>query len=117
MLETIFTSISLGLLSSASPCILPLYPGFLAYLAGRQEGIKSRMEHCDSKGRPKLRRQCTYPLTGKACVSYVVTDLALLRWHDGRFVLDEVAPGFAPREVLELAEMEIAVGPNVGTME
>jgi len=43
MLETIFTSISLGLLSSASPCILPLYPGFLAYLAGRQEGIKSRV--------------------------------------------------------------------------
>ena len=25
-------------------------------------------------------KQCTYPLTGKACVSYVVTDLALLRW-------------------------------------
>ena len=38
------------------------------------------MEHVDSKGRPKLRKQCTYPLTGKACVSYVVTDLALLRW-------------------------------------
>jgi 3-oxoacid CoA-transferase B subunit len=47
------------------------------------------MEHSDSKGRPKLKKQCTYPLTGKGCVSYVVTDLALLRWHDGRFVLDE----------------------------
>jgi len=43
MIETILTSISLGLLSSASPCILPLYPGFLAYLAGRQEGIQSRI--------------------------------------------------------------------------
>ncbi len=43
MIETIFTSISLGLLSSSSPCILPLYPGFLAYLSGRQEGIKSRV--------------------------------------------------------------------------
>jgi len=75
------------------------------------------MEHSDSKGRPKLRRKCTYPLTGKGCVSYVVTDLALLRWRDGRFVLDEVAPGFTPREVLGLAEMEIAVGPNVRSME
>jgi 3-oxoacid CoA-transferase len=74
------------------------------------------MEHSDSKGRPKLRRTCTYPLTGKGCVNYVVTDLALLRWHDGRFVLDEVAPGFTPREVLELTEMEIAAGPNVRTM-
>jgi len=43
MIEAIFTSVSLGLLSSASPCILPLYPGFLAYLAGRQEGISSRV--------------------------------------------------------------------------
>lgn len=75
------------------------------------------MEHSDSKGRPKLRRTCTYPLTGKGCVNYVVTDLALLRWHAGRFVLDEVAPGFTPREVLELAEMEIAAGPDVRTME
>jgi cytochrome c-type biogenesis protein len=33
-METVLTSISLGLLASASPCILPLYPGYLAYLSG-----------------------------------------------------------------------------------
>jgi 3-oxoacid CoA-transferase len=75
------------------------------------------MEHVDSKGRPKLRRECTYPLTGKACVSYVVTDLALLRWDRTRFVLDEVAPGFTPQEVIVLTEMDVAVAPNVRTME
>jgi 3-oxoacid CoA-transferase len=75
------------------------------------------MEHTDSKGRPKLRKQCTYPLTGKSCVSYVVTDLAVLRWDGGRFVLDEVAPGFTPDEVVKLTEMEIAVGPDVRVME
>jgi 3-oxoacid CoA-transferase len=74
------------------------------------------MEHSDSKGRAKLRKKCTYPLTGKNCVSYVVTDLALLRWHDGRFVLDEVAPGFTPREVQELTEMEVTIGADVRTM-
>jgi len=42
-LEPILTSISLGLLSTTSPCILPLYPGFLAYLSGRQETIQSRV--------------------------------------------------------------------------
>src|SRR5437763_16252352 len=51
------------------------------------------MEHVDSKGRPKLRRKCTYPLTGKACVSYVVTDLALLRWGGRRLGLQAVGPG------------------------
>jgi len=33
-MDTILTSLSLGLLATTSPCILPLYPGFLAYLSG-----------------------------------------------------------------------------------
>jgi 3-oxoacid CoA-transferase len=74
------------------------------------------MEHTDSKGRPKLRKRCTYPLTGKGCVTYVVTDLALLRWDGKRFVLDAAAPGFTPQEVIALTEMEIAVAPEVRAM-
>jgi cytochrome c-type biogenesis protein len=31
------TSLLLGLLTTTSPCILPLYPGFLAYLSGQPE--------------------------------------------------------------------------------
>ncbi len=36
-METILTSLSLGLLATTSPCVLPLYPGFLAYLSGQAE--------------------------------------------------------------------------------
>ncbi|MET0852693.1 MAG: 3-oxoacid CoA-transferase [Candidatus Rokuibacteriota bacterium] len=74
------------------------------------------MEHCDSKNRPKLRRTCTYPLTGAGCVDWVVTDLALLHRVDGRFVLEEVAPGFTPTEVLSLTEMDLVVAPHVRSM-
>jgi cytochrome c biogenesis protein CcdA len=31
------TSLFLGLLTTTSPCILPLYPGFLAYLSGQAD--------------------------------------------------------------------------------
>jgi cytochrome c-type biogenesis protein len=42
-METILTSLSLGLLATTSPCVLPLYPGFIAYLSGAHtEGHKSR---------------------------------------------------------------------------
>jgi 3-oxoacid CoA-transferase len=75
------------------------------------------MEHADSKGRPKLRKQCTYPLTGKGCVTWVVTDLALLRWNGERFVLEAVAPGFTPQEVIAMTEMEIAAGASVAAMD
>lgn len=37
MLNLALTSLLLGLLTTASPCILPLYPGFLAYLGGQNE--------------------------------------------------------------------------------
>ena len=37
MLNLALTSLLLGLLTTTSPCILPLYPGFLAYLGGQNE--------------------------------------------------------------------------------
>ncbi|MBY0438966.1 MAG: hypothetical protein K2W80_12300, partial [Burkholderiales bacterium] len=76
------------------------------------------MEHCDSKGRPKLKQQCRFPLSGRRCVDWVVTDLALLHWDDAasRFELIEVAPGFEVEEVLALTEMPVAPAASIGTM-
>jgi len=39
---TILTSVTIGLLSTTSPCVLPLYPGFLAYIAGGSERLRNR---------------------------------------------------------------------------
>src|SRR5512138_2894201 len=41
-METILTSLSLGLLATTSPCVLPLYPGFLAYISGGQAGLENK---------------------------------------------------------------------------
>jgi cytochrome c-type biogenesis protein len=41
-LNEILTSISLGLLATTSPCVLPLYPGYLAYLSGGQSAVADR---------------------------------------------------------------------------
>lgn len=45
MNNTIIASIFLGLLASTSPCILPLYPGYLAYLSGQAETGASRQRY------------------------------------------------------------------------
>jgi cytochrome c-type biogenesis protein len=43
--EIAFTSIALGLLATTSPCVLPLYPGFLAYLSGQTEAENKRQKY------------------------------------------------------------------------
>jgi cytochrome c-type biogenesis protein len=41
-MEVALTSFSIGLLATTSPCVLPLYPGYLAYIAGACSGRDSR---------------------------------------------------------------------------
>ncbi len=50
------------------------------------------MEHTTKEGHHKLVRQCTYPLTGMACVSRIYTDLA---------VIDVTSKGFVAIEWVE----------------
>ena len=75
------------------------------------------MEHADSKGRTKLPRRCKYPLTGRKCVDWLVTDLAVLHWVDGQCVLEAIAPGFTPEEVKAMGEIDFVVSPNLQVME
>jgi cytochrome c-type biogenesis protein len=41
-METIIASLSIGLLATTSPCVLPLYPGFLAYISSGQNGLQGK---------------------------------------------------------------------------
>ena len=51
------------------------------------------MEHTAKDGSPRLVRECTFPLTGKAVVHRVITDLAVLDVEAGAFRVVELAPG------------------------
>jgi len=44
-MEIAFTSLFLGLLATTSPCVLPLYPGFLAYLSGLGTTKESKAQY------------------------------------------------------------------------
>jgi len=65
------------------------------------------MEHTTKEGAPKIVKRCTYPLTCIACVTTVVTDLALLDVTSEGLVLRETAPGWTAGEVQQLTEARL----------
>jgi 3-oxoacid CoA-transferase subunit B len=59
------------------------------------------MEHANKAGEPKLLTKCALPLTGKACVDLIITDLAVFTLERGKtgLTLIELAPGVTLDEV------------------
>ena len=71
------------------------------------------MEHTTKEGVPKIVRECTYPLTGLACVTTIVTDLAVIDVRPDGLALREVAQGWNVAEVQALTGAKLAAQDGV----
>jgi len=76
------------------------------------------MEHCNKKGESKFLPACTLPLTGRACVHMLITDLAAFELDraQGLFRLVETAPGVTVDEVKARTAARILVDRPVAAM-
>ena len=57
------------------------------------------MDHTDKAGNSKLLKACTLPLTGKACVHRIITNLGVFDVVPGGLKIAELAPGVTRDEV------------------
>jgi 3-oxoacid CoA-transferase subunit B len=60
-----------------------------------------------AKGEPKLVRTCTFPLTARAAVDRVITDLAVIDVTPRGFELVECAPGVTPEEARAATDADL----------
>jgi 3-oxoacid CoA-transferase subunit B len=67
------------------------------------------MDHVSRDGSPKIRRRCTFPLTGEGVVDRIITDRAVLDVTPHGVVLRRLAPGVTVDEVRESTEPELIV--------
>ncbi len=90
--------------------------GAMDLAAGAKQVIVA-MEHTDRHNHIKIVEECDYPITGKACVSLIVTDLAVMQPTEQGLVLKEVAPGWTPEEVQELTGARLILAPDLKEYE
>ncbi|VUC27007.1 unnamed protein product, partial [Clonostachys rosea] len=68
------------------------------------------MEHTDRKGNPKIVKSCNLPLTGKSCVSRIITDLGVFDVKPGQgLTLIEIAEGVTVDEIKAKTEAPFTV--------
>jgi len=65
------------------------------------------MEHQGKDGRSKLLGECTYPITGLACVSRVYTELATFEITPGGVKVIELVGDISPRALQEITAVEL----------
>jgi 3-oxoacid CoA-transferase subunit B len=71
------------------------------------------MEHVARDGTPKIVNECSLPLTGKACVQRIITDLAVLEVTPDGLLLTELAPGVSVEQVRKATEPPIVEAPDL----
>jgi acetate CoA/acetoacetate CoA-transferase beta subunit len=95
--------------------MIPGMGGAMDLVTGAKRVIVAMIH--SAKGKPKILKRCTLPLTSARRVSLVVTDLAVIEPTEQGLVLKEVAPGVSVEQVKQATEAKLIIPPEVPEMK
>ena len=73
------------------------------------------MQHT-AKGAPKIVKKCSLPLTSLRPVHFLVTEMAVIGFPDGRATLLETAPGVTAAQIAAATEAELVIPKTIPEM-
>jgi 3-oxoacid CoA-transferase len=75
------------------------------------------MEHCAKNGTPKILEKCSLPLTGKACVDLIITDMGVFSCGEDGLTLLEHAEGVSVDDIKAKTGAPFKVSPDLCVMQ
>jgi len=94
--------------------MVPGMGGAMDLVTGSRRVIVAMMH--TAKGRPKILRKCTLPLTSTRPVNLIVTELAVLEPTPDGMLLKEVAPGLSAKDVAAATDARLVIPTEIPTM-
>lgn len=82
-------------------------------LAKKAKRVIVLMNHCNKKGEPKILKNCALPLTAKACVTMIITEMAVIEVTEHGLLLREVMAPFTVDEVVAQTDAPLKVSGNL----
>jgi 3-oxoacid CoA-transferase subunit B len=75
------------------------------------------MEHRNKNGQPKIKKECTLPVTGRGVVNRIITDMAVIDVTASGLVLKEIASGLSAKDVKMATGADLRVDPGLKILQ
>ena len=99
-----------------NPTFPPGVGGAMDLAAGAKQ-VWVLTEHITRDGKPKIVKNCSYPLTSSGCVKRIFTDLAIIDVSDAGLTVIGMMGGLSLEELQAVTEPTLALSPKCYKLE